>query len=243
MKPEYSIVIPAYNAAKTIALCVSLVKKELNKLNKKFEIIIAEDGSTDGTTEIAETLAKKSESIIHLHNDKKLGRGKALSNSIKKSKGKYIIYIDVDLDISPLYLKDFIENFNKGEKIVVASKRHPLARANSPLIRKTLSKMYNNLVRLILNSKVYGHQGGMKGFKKDIIMKILPYVKDNKWFWDTEILVIAQWLGYKAKEIPITCDYGFEGTTVSSLKDSYIMFKRIFELKKRKSSITRNHSF
>jgi len=93
-----------------------------------------------------------------------------------------------------------------------------------------------------LGSKVYCHQGGMKGFEKNTIKKLLPYIKDNKWFWDTEVLVIAQWLGYKIKEVPITCDYGFEGTTVNNLKDSYTMFKQILKLRARKSAITKTFS-
>ena len=232
-----SIVIPVYNAAKVLEDCIRLVTAEISPSIKDYEIIIAEDASTDGSTELAKKLAKEDSHIIHIHSNKKQGRGKALTNAFKTARGNIVMYIDADLDISPKYIPLFIEYLKREYDIVFASKRHPEANAKSPILRKAFSITYNRFIRLLFKSKVYCHQGGMKGFKKESILKILPYVKNNKWFWDTEVLVIAQWKGYKLKEIPVTCDYGFKGTTVSSFKDAYEMFVEAMRFKKREPEI------
>ncbi|MBU2637809.1 MAG: glycosyltransferase [Nanoarchaeota archaeon] len=232
-----SIVIPVYNAAKVLEDCVRLVTAEIKPSIKDYEIIIAEDASMDGSTEIATKLAKEDAHIVHIHSDKKQGRGKALTNAFSAARGNIVMYIDADLDISPKYIPLFIEYLKSEYDIVFASKRHPEANAKSPILRKILSISYNRLVRLLFKSKVYCHQGGMKGFKRKAILKILPYVQNNKWFWDTEVLVIAQWMGCQLKEIPVTCDYGFKGTTVSSFKDAYGMFVEAIQFKKRESEI------
>ncbi len=228
-----SIVIPVYNGAKMLEDCIRLINAEIEAyLNQNYEIIIAEDASSDGTTEIAEKLAKNDQRIVHLHSPVKQGRGKALSKAFHKAKGDIIIYLDVDLDISPKHIPIFVEYLKNEYDIVLASKRHPDSKVNSPILRKILSITYNKMIRFLFKSKIYCHQGGMKGFKKESILKILPFVKNNKWFWDTEVLIVAQWMKYKLKEIPITCDYGFVGTTVNSFRDAYDMFLEAMKFKK-----------
>lgn len=236
-KDFVSIVIPVYNAAKILEDCIRIVTAETKPSTNDYEIIIAEDASTDGSMEITAKLAREDSHIVHLHSDKKQGRGKALTKAFHAAKGNILLYIDADLDISPKYIPLFIEYLKGKYDIVIASKRHPESRVKSPVLRKVLSVAYNKIIRVLFKSKVYCHQGGMKGFRKSSILKIMPYVKNNKWFWDTEILVIAQWAGYKIKEIPVTCDYGFNGTTVSSLKDAYEMFMEAVHLKKRENEI------
>lgn len=236
-KDFVSIVIPVYNAAKVLEDCIRQITVEISPCVKNYEIIIAEDASRDGSTKLAKRLAKEDSHIVHLHSNSKQGRGKALTNAFKAARGSIVMYIDADLDISPKYIPLFIEYLKNEYDIVFASKRHPEANTKSPTLRKVLSIAYNRFIRILFKSKVYCHQGGLKGFKKKSIVKILPYVKNNKWFWDTEVLVIAQWMGYKLKEIPVTCDYGFKGTTVSGFKDAYEMFVEAIQFKKREPEI------
>lgn len=239
MKPEISIIIPAYNAARVLERCVIEVKKEAGKITKNYEIIISEDGSRDGTDKIAISLAKKDKHIVNLHDPNKLGRGEALSRAFKIAKGNISVYIDVDLDISPHYIPKLINQIKSNYDISTSSKRHPESKTSSPFLRTILSGGFNFLVRLFLGSKLYSHQDGLKAFKTDIVKKLLPIVQDNKWFWDTEILVIAQWLGYKIGEVPTIVSYGFEGTTVSSFRDTRDMFLGILKLWKRRNEFKR----
>lgn len=239
MKPEISIILPAYNAARVLERSVKEVTKEVKNITNNYEILMAEDGARDGTDKIAASIAKKDRHIIHLHAKERLGRGRALSIAFKKARGKISVYIDVDLDISPKYIPRLIKQIKSGCDISTSSKRHPKSETKSPFLRSVLSGGFNFLVRVILGSKLYSHQDGLKAFKTDVIKKLLPYVKDNRWFWDTEILVIAQWLGYKIGEVPTTISYGFEGTTVSSFRDTIDMFLGILKLWKRKKKFNK----
>jgi glycosyltransferase AglD len=229
-----TVIIPAHNAAKVLEKSFSLIKHDIETFAKNYEIIIAEDGSKDGTEKIAAKIAKLDGKVRHLHHKERLGRGRALNKAFSSARGDFIVYIDSDLDISPKYIKDLVEWYNKGFEVVVGSKRHPSAKTNSPFHRTILSRGYNFLVRLILKSKLYDHQTGLKGISKKAVMKVLNEVRDNMWFWDTELLVLLQWLGYKIKEVPLSIDYGFEGTTVRSMKATVDMFKGILKLRMRK---------
>gem|GEM_PF-2334592 len=233
---EYSLVIPAYNASHTLEKCVQEVRKVARRLRMSYSILIAEDGSSDGTEKIAARLATQSNDVIHLHNDRRLGRGLALKKAFAQSRSPYVIYIDADLDITPSYLKHFVDGFKQGFDVITVSKRHPLSQVRSPLSRKILSQSYHILVRKILKSKIFDHQGGMKGLNRVAIERILPLVEDNRWFWDTELLVIGQWAGLKILEVPIKADYAMHRSTVRP-KDVIEMLHSIIKLKRKEKKI------
>ncbi len=232
--PEVSVIVPAYNAARCLEDSVLMIEREVKKTGIPFEILIVENASTDETPAIAANLAKR-KSIRHLTNKEK-GRGLALNKGFIEARGVSVVYIDADLDIPLKYVFEIVRELRSGYDIAIASKRHPKSKVGCPKQRKFLSRGYNYLVRAMLHSKVKGHQGGLKGFKKSVITDILPYVKDNKWFWDTEVLVIAQWMGYSIKEVPIRADYGFEGTTVV-MDDISEMFSGIMNLRSRRKAL------
>ncbi len=233
-KNKISIIIPAYNAIDYLWQCVSniLILMDNSKFGD-FEIIIAEDGSTDGSAEFASNLAESNSHILHLHSKKRLGKGGALLKALKVASGDIVINIDADLDIPLRYASMLINHVIEGNDISFISKRHPQSKVKSPWYRTIMSVTYDWLVRLILGSKCYSHQGGMKCFRKTSLKTILPYVKDRKWFLDTEILVLAQWKGLKLAEVPVECSYGYGKTTVNIVKDSLQMFYNILELKHR----------
>ncbi len=233
---EFSLIIPAYNAIHTLERCVQKVRKVAKNEGLSYTILIAEDGSTDGTDKLAARLAREHTDIVILHHDKRLGRGQALTRALAYLPSTYAVYIDADLDIDPSYLKDFIAGFQQGYNIITVSKRHPQSQVKSPLIRKFLSHSYHFLVRRILDSRIYDHQGGMKGVDQKTIRTVLPLVEDSRWFWDTELLVIGQWKGLKILEIPITANYAMHRSTVRQ-KDVIDMLIAIYKLKKRERSI------
>lgn len=236
---ELSIIIPAYNAAKTLEKCVKIVRKEAKKCTNSYEIVIAEDGSSDGTDRIATRIAKENKDVRHLHNDEKLGRGLALTKAFKTVRSKYSLYIDADLDISPGYIKDFVAAFRKGYDVVSVSKRHPLSITKTTFARNILSKGYHKLIRIIFRSKIYDHQGGMKGMDQKTIRKILPLVEDRHWFWDTELVILAQWANLRILEIPIKSVYGIENSTVRNWRDTIEMGKAIVKLLARERRVRR----
>jgi len=220
---EVSVVFPAYNEADALEATVEKVTKALNEFTHSYEVIIAEDGSTDGTDKKAAVLAEKHPFIKHVHREKRLGRGNALKNAFKQSSGEVLVYMDLDLATDLKHLKSLVGAVEfEGYDFATGSRMLPESNVERSSTRNIASKTYNFMVRALLGSKVKDHQCGFKAFRREPVMQLLDEVGAGHWFWDTEILVRAHRRGYKIKEIPVSWRGGRE-TKVRLLKDSLNM--------------------
>lgn len=221
-KSKVSLIVPVYNEANRLQSSIIKIKTALQNLGIYFEIIITEDGSTDGSDKIAEELEHKDPVIQHLHSDRRLGRGKALKRAFEVSTGDVFVYTDVDLSTDLRHLGDLLEAIEKGADIAVGSRLTKGARIKRSFLRDIASKLYNNLVKFLLNSPVHDHQCGFKAFKKSSIMDVISEVEDSHWFWDTEVILRAVKQGYSVVEVPVTWTYS-RTSKVVLLKDIWYM--------------------
>lgn len=217
---EVSLVLPAYNEAEGLEETVRRTAETLREITPTFEIIIAEDGATDGTDKIAEKLAEENHYVTHLHSDKRLGRGSALNRAFKSASGDILVYIDVDLATDMLHLSELIGKIRDGYDLATGSRMMPGSDAMRSAKRGFASKGFNFLVRTLLKSKLYDHQCGFKAFGRNALIDLLDQVKDEHWFWDTEILVRAERSGYRVAEFPVRWRPG--STTKVDLKRDVI---------------------
>ena len=225
-----SVVLPAYNEANRIEVAVAKISQTLKEDEYPYEIIIAEDGSTDGTAEKAEELAQKYSYVRHIHREKRLGRGTALKNAFRQCNGEVFVYMDLDLASDLKSLKPLIDAITvEGYDFSTGSRMLPESRVERTLRRSISSKSYNFLVRHMLGSKVMDHQCGFKAFRKEAVLSLLGEVEATHWFWDTEILVRAHRRGFKIKEIPVEWTSG-KDTKVNLAKDSWRMFWQVTNL-------------
>ena len=227
---QVSVVLPAYNEVDYLQPAVEKTMQALDEFADSYEIVIAEDGSTDGTAERAEELTQKHQCVRHIHREKRLGRGTALNNAFKQSSGEVLVYMDLDLATDLKYLKPLVEaitvegyDFSTGSRLLRESK------AERTFSRGISSKTYNFLVRHMLCSKLRDHQCGFKAFKREPLMKLLDEVEATHWFWDTEIMVRAHRHGFRIKEFAVEWKSG-KGTKVNLFKDSWNMFWQIMGL-------------
>ena len=226
---EVSLVFPAYNEAKGIGRAVEAALAELRKESTSFEIIIAEDGSNDGTSGEADRLAATHPEVLHLHSFERLGRGKALNIAFKKSKGSILIYMDVDLASDITQLRTLIDSIKGGADLATGSRMIPGSRVKRSFRRKFASWWYNALIRILFRTPVHDHQCGFKAFKRESLMKYIDEVEDTHWFWDTEVLIRAARRGLNIVEIPVEWSEG-PGTKVKILRDSYRMGSKAIHL-------------
>lgn len=226
---EVSIVFPAYNEANELEESVEKTIAAVERIAPSYEIIIAEDGSTDGTDKLASLLSKKYPSVERIHSEKRLGRGNALKNAFRGSKGEILIYMDVDLATDIRNLKALVDSIREGYDFATGSRMLPESKIERQLSRQIASKSYNFMVRALLGSKIKDHQCGFKAFKRDPLFGILEEVEASHWFWDTEILVRAARNGYEIKEIPVEWKSGRK-TKVNLLKDSLNMGSQVLKL-------------
>jgi glycosyltransferase involved in cell wall biosynthesis len=227
---EVSMVLPAYNEANKLEIAVEKVMEALEEFADSYEIIIAEDGSTDGTDKVAAALSERYPLVKHLHGEKRLGRGAALKNAFKKSSGKILVYMDVDLATDIGQLKSLVRAIEEeGCDFAIGSRMLSESKVERSRTRQITSKSYNFLVRAMLGSNVKDHQCGFKAFRREPLMQLLDEVTASHWFWDTEIIVRAFRKGYKIKEIPVEWKGGRE-TKVKLLKDSFNMTGQVIKL-------------
>jgi len=226
--PEVTAIIPVYNDRDSLEIAIPRSIEILETITGNFEIIVAEDGSNDGSAEFMQAYVTQDVRVRFLHNDSRLGRGKALNRAIYESKGAIVCYYDVDLATDMRHLPELIAAIRNGAAISTGSRLMPASDIVRTSGREIASRSYNFLVRLFLGSMVFDHQCGFKGFNKSQIVPLLPTIKSDHWFWDTEILVRAQRKGYPVAEFPVHWRAG-KGTTVK-IKDVFEMGSSILRL-------------
>jgi glycosyltransferase involved in cell wall biosynthesis len=218
---EVTAIIPVFNDRSALEIALKKSVETLSGITNDFEILVAEDGSTDGSTEFVLQYKSLDSRVRLLHSDERQGRGRALNRAIRESRGSVVCYYDVDLATDMQHLPALISAIRDGSDISTGSRLLPDSDIIRTGDREIASRSYNFLVRLFLGSRIHDHQCGFKAFNRERILPLLPSIHSNHWFWDTEILVRAQRAGYRVTELPVRWRAG-KGTTVK--------FKDVFEM-------------
>lgn len=211
--PNLSAVIPVYNDRESLEAAIPLSIEILETIDPEFELIIAEDGSTDGSANVVKEWETRDPKVRLLHSDERLGRGLALTRAFHSAKGDIVCYYDVDMATDISHLPELIGAIRNGFDVATGSRLLPESRIVRSGNREIASRGYNFLVRTFLHSAIYDHQCGFKAFRRDRILPLLSSVRDTHWFWDTEMLVRGQRAGYRIREFPVRWREG-RGTTV-----------------------------
>jgi glycosyltransferase involved in cell wall biosynthesis len=232
-----SVILPVYNECNRLEACVDRLDNYLRGEFNSYEIMIVEDNSTDGSYEIARHVADENRNVRLMHNDIRLGRGSSLAAAIKKARGDYVVYMDADLATDICHTRTLVDGLVDGASVTTGSRLMRNSRAHRPLSRDIASRSYNSMVRLLFGSRLYDHQCGFKGFRKQDVLKVIDRVRDNHWFWDTELLIVCQRLGMKVIEFPVRWEHNggnnLNASKVKVLKDSVLMGKKLLKLKYR----------
>ena len=226
-----SVIVPAYNEERLVRKNTILIRKEMESIKKTFgenyEIIIVEE-SSDKTPEICNILAKKYKEIIHIHSDKRLGKGGAIEKGILVSKGEKIIFMDVDLSTPLDITKNVLEKMVKYD-IVITSRYNSMANVKRSITRSVAGKGFSVLARLVFRTKIRDTKCGYKALKRLVAKKIMKYVENKGWFWDTEFLIYAEKLGYSIYEMPIYW-YERKESNVSIMNNIIDMINNVLRL-------------
>jgi glycosyltransferase involved in cell wall biosynthesis len=210
------VTVPAYNESKNLRKCVEMLLKVTPRLGEDFCIVIAEDGSTDGTDIIAQDLEHIYTPVIHLHSPQKLGKGLALKRAFSKVEGDIYAFIDCDLATSMKFFPQLINSIREGNDVALGSRYIDGAEVHRTVLRDIASRLYNRLIRILFNDHVFDHQIGFKAFSKRVIKDLLGECNSTGWFWDTEILIRSIHNNYKFVEFPV--EWKEKKNSTSSLK-------------------------
>jgi dolichyl-phosphate beta-glucosyltransferase len=225
--PLVSIIIPAFNEEKRLPAAILKIKKYVSKYRIPSEIIVVDDGSTDGTAAAAKKLKVKLFS-----NAKNRGKGFSIAQGMKKAKGAIMLFTDADLSTPISFLGDFLKQHKTGVEIVVASRDIKGSNVKVPqnAFREAGGKIFNLFVRAVTWLPIHDTQCGFKSFTKKAAKTVFPRQTINGFGFDVEILYIAKKHGLKTVEFPVEW-YNSPATKVSFLRDSSRMFLELFKIR------------
>jgi len=205
MPVTVDVVIPVLNEERALPGSIGKLRAFLDTHpGRDWRIVIADNGSTDGTPEIARDLARSVPSLSVARLEQR-GRGRALKKTWSESNADVCCYMDVDLstglDALPLLVNAVAE---EGFDVAIGSRLLPGSEVvGRTLKREVTSRGYSLLFRTMFGTVFRDAQCGFKAIRTDVARAIVPLVADIGWFFDTELLIIAQRSGYRIREIPV----------------------------------------
>jgi len=205
---KVSIVIPGYNEGASIFKNLITCESVFSDMFPDFEIIFVNDGSTDNTLEMATKASPDIPSLWVIDSPTNEGKGSALQIGTSRATGKYIVFLDADLELPPTQLPTFFALLeDQNADVVIGSKMHPNSVINSPSGRKFVSFSYYLLIALLFNQKLRDTQTGLKLFKAEVIKPIAPNLRTKRFAFDIEMIVMIARQGWKIVESPVIMEY------------------------------------
>jgi putative flippase GtrA len=198
------VVVPVYNEETDLGPCVRRLHAHLTEhFPYPFRITVADNASVDGTLAVAETLAAELPGVGVLHLDAK-GRGRALRAAWSASPAPVLAYMDVDLSTDLAALLPLVAPLISGHSdLAIGTRLARTSRVVRGARREVISRGYNLLLRGALAARFSDAQCGFKAIRADVAAGLLPLVQDTGWFFDTELLVLAQRAGLRIHEVPV----------------------------------------
>ena len=204
-RPFIDIVVPVLNEEKILQKSITTLDEYMAKhLPYRYQITIADNGSQDKTLEIANNLAEKYQSVRVVSLAER-GRGRALKQVWQNSPADILTYMDVDLSTSLGDFLPMIQPLVAGEAgVAIGSRLTGGSKTTRGLKREFISRCYNNIIQWTSGTKFSDAQCGFKAMRWDVAAKFLPKIKDNEWFFDTELLIKTEQAGVPIYEQPVT---------------------------------------
>jgi glycosyltransferase involved in cell wall biosynthesis len=202
--PTVDIVIPVLNEAHVLRKSVETVLQFVRtRLSYQAHVVIVDNGSTDGTQKVAKQLSGEHKEVRFIHLVQR-GRGRALRSAWLQSNAAVVCYMDVDLSTSLEHLPALIDAIAvEGYDLSTGSRLMRESRTTRSFKREFISRVYNVMVKAVLLTKFSDAQCGFKAVSRKAVEAIVPKVEDQSWFFDTELLVLAEKQGYRIKDIPV----------------------------------------
>jgi putative flippase GtrA len=198
------VVVPVYNEERALPGCLRVLRSYLHdQFPFEWTITVVDNASTDGVLRVATEFAESDDRVRVLHLDRK-GRGHALRTAWAYSDADVVVYLDVDLSTSLDALLPLVVPLVNGHSdIAIGSRLAPGARTVRSARREVISRCYNSMIRLTHRARFSDAQCGFKAARTDVVRPLLARIKDDGWFFDTELLLLAEHNGLRVHEVPV----------------------------------------
>ena len=197
------VVIPVFNEERTLVQSVETVRDYLHTLPYESRVTIADNASTDATSLLAHQLAHRYPDVSVVSLTQK-GRGRALKRAWSRSDAEVLVYMDVDLSTDLNALLPLVAPLLSGHSdLAIGSRLARSARTTRGPKRELISRTYNVMLRGALRARFSDAQCGFKAIRRDVAAHLLPLIEDDEWFFDTELLIVAERAGLRIHEVPV----------------------------------------
>ncbi len=190
-----SVVVPVHNESEFLVFALPSLIEATAGVTDNYEILVIENGSTDGTADVARGLATESVRVIELERPDK---GEALRRGFELATGDWVISVDIDY----FSMEFFRAVLDSDADVVIGSKRDPDSEDRRPIIRRFATFVFNLLLRVVLGSRV-SDTHGMLGFRPWVLKKHSPITVSGTDLFDTELILRAERDGASIEEVPV----------------------------------------
>ncbi len=204
MASSIDIVIPVLNEEERLPRGIVILHNFLQQemTDNPWRIVIADNGSTDRTRSVSEMLVQRYPGIGYMYIPQR-GRGRALRAAWMESMADIVSYMDVDISTSLAHFPRLVRAIERGYDVAIGSRHVKGARVQRSFRREVLSRGYNLMIRAMFLAPFRDAQCGYKVLSRRAARSLVPMVKDNHWFFDTELLIIASKWKYRIREVPV----------------------------------------
>lgn len=203
------VVIPVLNEERALPGCIARLREFLGASLSEhaWRVVVADNGSTDGTAAVAQRLVEEfPDDVGYVHLEVR-GRGRALRKTWLESDADVLCYMDVDLSTGLDALPTMVSGIvNDGVHVAFGSRLAKGAEIERSLKREFISRAYNVVIRTMMRTRFRDAQCGFKAMSRGAARVLIPSVVNNHWFFDTELLVIAEKRGFRMLEVPVEWD-------------------------------------
>jgi dolichyl-phosphate beta-glucosyltransferase len=227
-----SIVIPAFNEAARISPTLRKVVAYLGERARDYEIIVVDDGSTDGTASIVMEESTNNKSIKLFQGETNRGKGHSTRRGVLGSSFGLVLISDADLSTPIEEVEKLLPWLESGCDIAIGSRalKDSDIIEKQPWYRQSMGRMFNLLVRTLVLGGIGDTQCGFKLFRANAAKKLFQAARIEGFAFDVEVLYLARKMGYRIKEVPIRW-INSPKSKVRILSDSFLMFKDLIRVR------------
>jgi len=232
--PELSIVIPCYNEEQRLPRTIEQIERYLAGNGVTYELILVDDGSTDGTRRIMGAAAERHPAVRLEVLPQNRGKGRALAEGVAAARGAEILVTDADLSTPIEELDKLRAQLRKGAGVAIGSRalRGSRVEVSQPIYRVLMGKAFNLLVQAVLLPGIWDTQCGFKLFRADVAHDAFAKLTTDGFGYDPEVLYLAKKGGVRIAEVPVVWRNSAP-TKVSPIKSSLDMFRHVLRIRFR----------
>ena len=232
--PELSIVVPCYNEEQRLPRTIEQIERYLAGIGVSYELILVDDGSSDGTRKIMDAAAERNPAVRLEALPQNRGKGRALAEGVAAARGAEILVTDADLSTPIEEIDKLRAELGKGAGVAIASRALKGSRVevSQPIYRVLMGKAFNLLVQAVLLPGIWDTQCGFKLFRADVAHDAFAVLTTDGFGYDPEVLYRAKRRGVRIAEVPVVWRNSAP-TKVSPIKSSLDMFRHVVRIRFR----------